>query len=195
MTSTTRKRRKKKKRTLPRGLLYGGALLLFVAAGYLLIRAGLPGQPFSSADGEPVSDTNFPPLIVERLDGGQFDLQRDHGEATVLFAMAYWCGTCIPESQALATLQNEMGPQGLVVVPVDIDPTSTPDLLNQFIDYASASNLTFVFDSGGAFVQTFKVRVLDTTIILDAEGNEVYRDQFPTTYETLRAELEKVLGA
>jgi thiol-disulfide isomerase/thioredoxin len=108
--------------------------------------------------------------------------------------MAYWCGTCIPEARALAQLQQEYGDQ-LQVVVVDIDPLSTPERLQEFI-FASTlgtDSLSWAMDRDGSFSRSYNIRALDTTIILDRDGREIYRDTYPTPYDTLRDELRKVL--
>lgn len=179
------------RRALYRGLFYAVALFFVAGVAYLLIRASSPDRMASARMGQV---ENFARLVLERYGGGQFDLQRDHGEATVLVAVAYWCYSCLREVEDLATLQRELGQGGLVAVAVDIDPGSSPDKLVPFIQYANASNLTFAFDRAGDFTRQFGIQALDTTVILDASGVEVYRDQDPTPYDVLRAEIEKVLG-
>ncbi len=36
---------------------------------------------------------------------------------------------------------------------------------------------------------SYQVRALDTTLILDGQGHVVYRDAYPTTYETIKETL------
>lgn len=77
---------------------------------------------------------------------------------------------------------------------VDIDPSSSPEALTRFDEYADATSLTYAFDHRGEFVRTFQIQQLDTTVILDHTGVEVYRDQIPSTYEMLRKAIEGALG-
>ena len=58
-------------------------------------------------------------------DGSVFDLAQARGNVVVLFFMAAWCTTCIPEARALNALYEEYGDRGLSVLAIDIDPRDT----------------------------------------------------------------------
>ncbi len=55
-------------------------------------------------------------------DGSVFDLTHERGNVVVLFFMAAWCTTCIPEARALNALYEEYGDRGLRILAIDIDP-------------------------------------------------------------------------
>lgn len=133
-----------------------------------------------------------PDFSVPTLDGGTFSLADQRGKPTVVFFMAYWCGTCVPEAQALDRIHQEYGDK-VSILALDIDPSSSPQALQRFAQLAGSPNYTFGFDKDNTVLQKFKVRSLDTTIIIDADGNIVYRDSYPTPYKTLKAALEKVV--
>jgi thiol-disulfide isomerase/thioredoxin len=130
---------------------------------------------------------------VPTLDGGTFSLADQKGKPTVVFFMAYWCGTCVPEAQALDRIHQEYGDK-VSILALDIDPSSSPQALQRFVQMAGNPSYTFGFDKDNTVLQKFKVRSLDTTIIIDADGNIVYRDSYPTPYKTLKAALEKVVS-
>jgi hypothetical protein len=76
---------------------------------------------------------------------------------------------------------------------VSIDPSETPQSIGAFNDAAGIEEpLPTVLDSA-EITQEFGVSALETTIILDQNGEEVYRDVAISDAETLRAELEEVL--
>ena len=76
---------------------------------------------------------------------------------------------------------------------VSIDPSETPQSIEAFNDAAGIEEpLPTVLDSA-QITQEFGVSALETTIILDRNGEEVYRDVAISDAETLRAELESVL--
>ncbi|RIK41364.1 MAG: hypothetical protein DCC55_12190 [Chloroflexi bacterium] len=180
---------------------WGTAILL----GAMLLGAGLIYRVFSAngvvpsassisgAEQEAVGPV-IPEVTLPTLDGGQINLLRDRGEVTILFAMSYWCTTCVPEAQALARLYEEYEAAGLKVVVIDLDDVS-PEHLQTFIDAVGENRLTWAFDPEVQFMRRFNVQALDTTIIVDAEGHEVYRDIRSTSYDVLRREIEKVIGA
>ncbi len=76
---------------------------------------------------------------------------------------------------------------------VSIDPSETPQSIEAFNSAAGiVEPLPTVLDSA-ELVQEFGVSALETTVILDRDGEEVYRDVAVSDAETLRAELEGVL--
>ena len=63
-------------------------------------------------------------------DGSVFDLTDERGNVVVLFFMAAWCTTCIPEARALNALYEEYGDRGLPILAIDIDPRDTEPSAN-----------------------------------------------------------------
>ncbi len=151
-----------------------------------------PPIPFTRCDA-PKIRTAAPEFAVRTLDGDRLGLAEVKGQPTVLFFMAYWCGTCLPEAEALGRLHAEFSDRGLRIIAVDIDPTSTPEALAEFREAAGNPGYTFAFDHDGATARAFRVANLDVTVILDAEGRIAYRDSFVTDYQTLRRALGAVL--
>lgn len=132
-----------------------------------------------------------PDFTVATLDGGEFTLGIHRGNPTIIFFMSYWCGTCIPEAQALVRLNKEYG-NTINIIAIDIDPSSSVDSLNQFKLAAGNGEYTWAFDFDQLVTISYRVRALDTTLILDAEGYVVYRDERPTDYRTLKNALESL---
>ena len=76
---------------------------------------------------------------------------------------------------------------------VSMDPSETPQSIEAFNSAAGIEEpLPTVLDSAEV-VQEFGVSALETTIILDRNGEEVYRDATVSDPDTLRAELESAL--
>jgi len=164
-------------------------VLVFAVTVYLIITSMRDIGGVNSASGAVA-----PSVSLVSLDGSLVTVPDTNRQATVLFAMAYWCGRCIPEAQALARLEREYG-GALRVVVVDVDPSSTPDIIQDFIDITGENNLTWAFDRDGSFSRSYGIRALDTTIIVDRNGREVYRDGYPSSYEVLRSQLEEIISA
>lgn len=174
-----------------------------VLLGVMLLGAGLIYRVFSAngvvpsassvsgAEQEAVGPV-IPEVTLPTLDGEQVNLLRDRGEVTILFAMSYWCTTYIPEAQALAQLYEEYEAAGLKVVVIDLDPNVSLGHLQTFIDAVGENRLTWAFDPEVQFMRRFNVQALDTTIIVDAEGREVYRDIRSTSYAVLRREIAAI---
>jgi thiol-disulfide isomerase/thioredoxin len=180
-------------------------LVTGILLAVMLLGAGLIYQVFSAngvvpsassisgAEQEAVGPV-IPEVTLPTLDGEQVNLLRDRGEVTILFAMSYWCTTCVPEAQALAQLYEEYEAKGLKVVVIDVDEVS-PAKLQTFIDLVGENRLIWAFDPEIQFLRRFKVQALDTTIIVNNKGREVYRDIRSTPYETLRNEIDALLDA
>ncbi len=76
---------------------------------------------------------------------------------------------------------------------VSIDPSETPQSIEAFNSAAGIEEPLPTVLYSAEIVQEFGVSALETTIILDRDGEEVYRDVAVSDAETLRAELEGVL--
>lgn len=170
-------------------VLVVGVIILLGVASFLLVQSFIGLDSLSN----PIADGDIaPPFTLASLTGETVTVPDTTRQATVIFSMAYWCGTCIPEARALAQLQDEYS-DVLRVVLVDMDPSSSPQNLQQFIQAVGPNDLTWTFDSDGEFSRTYGIRVLDTTIILNENGRETYRDAYPTSYDTLRTELARII--
>ena len=76
---------------------------------------------------------------------------------------------------------------------VSIDPSETPQSIEAFNSAAGIEEPLPTVLYSAEIVREFGVSALETTVILDRDGEEVYRDVAVSDAETLRAELEGVL--
>lgn len=163
---------------------------LIAVAGFLAWRSFQSGG--SSSSSVPLSDTVgaklgeiAPDFTVPTLDGGAYTLADQRSKPAIVYFMAYWCSTCLPEARALTRLQQEYGDDVSIVV-IDVDPSSTPELLAQFKRAANSGDYTWAFDEGQQVTNAYQVQALDTTLVLDDQGRVIYRDAYPTTYDVLK---------
>ena len=177
----------------------------YVIAGVLLVIAGWVAwsafQGLKGPDQAPVARTGnigtqigdlAPDFMVPTLEGGTFVLSDQRGRPSIIFIMAYWCGTCIPEARALAQIHEEYG-EAVSILALDVDPSSSTDALTQFKANSGNADYVWAFDVGQEVVRNYEIPSLDTTIILDPEGYVVYRDAYPTAYRTLKDALSGYL--
>lgn len=134
-----------------------------------------------------------PDFAVPTLEGGTFTLSTHQGRPVILFVMAYWCATCVPEAQALAKLHQKYGDR-VSIVALDVDPSSTPERLQKFRKWVGEPDYVWAFDQGQRVSQAYRVRSLDTTFIINRAGQIVYSDAYPTPYQTLEEQIRKLLG-
>jgi len=84
--------------------------------------------------------------------------------------------------------------RGLDMLMVSIDPYETEESIEAFNSRAGvAEPLPTVIDDDGGVARRFGAYALETTIILNRNGEEIYRDATITDAGTLRAELESAL--
>jgi len=134
-----------------------------------------------------------PDWSLETLDGGQFRLADHKGDVVVMYFMASWCGTCVPEAQALAELDQRYRDQGLTVVAINVEPDKKISELSRFRQLANNGAYTWTFDTAFAVTQQYGVKALDTTIVIDRSGRIAYTDAYPTPLDVLDAEIQKWL--
>lgn len=198
--------KKGQKRGRPVGLIvFGLGLLLvlipvFVTLGQLRsqsapgpsVAASLPNpSPPTAADAPPAPD-----FAIETLDGSRFVLSDYRGRVVVVYFMAGWCLTCIPEARALARLYAEYRDRGLEVLAVDAQFDETPADVDRFRRQVGANpppDYRWAIDRNLKVVTALGVRALDTTVVIDPQGRIVYRDEVPTPYGTLKQAVEAAL--
>jgi thiol-disulfide isomerase/thioredoxin len=178
------------------GLLAVGAVVAAVApftgggGGGSSVAAEARVGPGLTPGGTP----DFAIRTVSWSGGGEFVLSQNLGRPTVLYFMAGWCLSCVPETQAWDRIKQEVGNRVNVLV-ISPDPNETEERMLRFKRLAGVGDgLLWAIDKGGRLTQALGVVSLDTTIVLDAQGREVYRDGVPTPYSRLRQVLEPLLG-
>lgn len=197
-------------------VIAGAVLALLIIGGLLLASPGkrtapdagqaatgaASGTTQSSAPGVAASPRppDAPPLPHDfsirttSWSGGQtFVLSQQYGRPVVVYFMASWCLTCIPETRALASLYEKYRDTGLQVLIVDVDPASTEAQLLDFKKAAKGGDHLWALDKRNELVRLFDVRTLDTTIVFDKEGNVVYRSAHPLSLQTLEEVVQKYL--
>jgi peroxiredoxin len=106
-----------------------------------------------------------PDFTLTTLEGETVSLASERGHPMVLFFMAGWCATCIPEAQALGRIHADLGDRVLILA-VSIDPADTPEQLRGFIEAAGNPGYAFAHDRSGRLARAYQVLALDTTVIM-----------------------------
>ncbi len=164
-----------------------------VAAGQERAKLVAAGQELViSPDQRPVA----PPIQLQTAsfgDGSVFNLTEEQGSVVVLFFMAAWCPTCVPESRALARLHEDYADRGVRIIVLDVDQRETEEHLRRFRARAGNGRHLWAMDSGYQVAKPYRVRSLDTTVVIDQEGRVAFGDVTPTPYRTLASVIEALL--
>ncbi|HZS88705.1 MAG TPA: TlpA disulfide reductase family protein [Chloroflexota bacterium] len=173
-------------------------LLLPLVLVLVLLGAGLaawhtfgPAAPSGAATGTgPVAPTIDAPTV----DGGRFVLSAQRGRVVVLYAMAAWCTSCVPETTALGQLARSDGRRGVVTLLVDESPqTDTPQAVRDFRARAQGPARTWVLDQGGAIARAYGITMLDTTVVIDRSGHVAARYSGSIDLATLQSAVRPLL--
>jgi hypothetical protein len=83
--------------------------------------------------------------------------------------------------------------RGLVMLMISIDPSDTEQSIEAFSAQAGIREPLPTVIGGVEIAREFGVNALETTIILDKSGEEIYRDVTISDAETLMTTIEDVL--
>ncbi len=184
-----------------------GCLMLGSLLGALLLSSCGQATPQASAPEantfkpqptrEPVApvtatDAKVTPFEVTTLDGEPFAVTATPAKPVVLYFMAAWCASCLPEAQALAELQQKYGHDQIDVLVLDVDPGDTAADIQAFRE-ASGLSKHWAHDAEGRVLKAFQVQALDSTIVIDRDGQIVYRDARPTSLAVLERTIAPLL--
>jgi thiol-disulfide isomerase/thioredoxin len=172
-----------------------GLVLVGLIAVVLFIIVVRPSAPSASSSAPGSASGNIAASItLPTLDRQTVSLPGNPGQITVLYTMGYWCSTCVPGAKTLARLQPEYAKRGVRFIAVDLTPEVKPGDLPPFLQAVGDNQLTWAMDSSGRFTYLYQINSLDTAIILDGQGREVYRNHQGASDIELRAALDKLLA-
>lgn len=194
-TKTTRAQQRLRRKQYKRvGLILAAAISIVAATlvmGGSLFNGSDGGETGSSAAAIDDGGLDF---AVETLDGDAFQLSDFRGQTVAIFAMAGWCGSCIPEAEAWAEIYPEYRERGVELLVLSVDPSDSKDQVENFRAWAGAEHLPYwAIDKDGAISQLLEVRTLDQTMIIDPAGQLVFTDYGVTVASQLRAALDEAL--
>lgn len=196
-TSRRAQRHEHRRRRRVRRWLWGGGGAVVLGAGIAVAlalshaptnQAGAAAAQVSlapAASGATVGQ-KAPAFTAATVGGAIFRVPA--GKPTVIYFMAGWCSTCLPEAQALAQVaQADAG--RVAILAVDADPTDPLSSLQNFMRTVGNPGYAFAQDQGGRLVQAFSVPALETTVVLNAGGTVVYRNGVSIDEAALRTAL------
>ncbi len=131
-----------------------------------------------------------PDFSLTTLDGQPFKLSDKKGKTIILFGMAGWCGTCIPEGRALTQIRKEYADKGVEVIGVAFTKGDNEVFLKEFRELGTI-DIPLALDTDNLASKYQLVR-LETTYIINKQGIITYKDEQFTPYEDYKKELDKI---
>jgi len=171
-------------------LFITAAAVALVAAPYLSRRLGLVAD-ISKPDkmkGKPAPD-----FALESLDGKVIRLSDFRGKAVLLNFWATWCVPCKTEMPWFEQFQKQYGPQGLQVLGIDTQDSSSRPEISAFaqrvgVTYPIAVATEPVAEAYGG------MQFLPFTLYIDREGRVVDRKFGLKSREEIENEIKLALG-
>jgi hypothetical protein len=144
--------------------------------------ADLPGNV---ATGAPAPD------FTARLPGGDtFTLSKQRGSSVLLFPTIVGCGDCIFSLQEMTGAYPDYRGRGLKVVILNLYPEDTPETWQPFADYFAEPEFIWGVVSSTGFVVDYNLISSGTTLLVDPEGNLVFRSDYPLVADGFRQLFE-----
>lgn len=154
-----------------------------------------PARSGSSAPGTPASGASTtgsapgaPDFTVTTLEGLPFHLESLHGHVVVLYFMATGCAGCEPGSHDLAQALLSAKTPGAEALAIDLNTGDRPADLAAFVQSLGIPATTPVawgIDTTGAIASAYQVQVLETTVVINRQGQIAYRNDGPVSPDQL----------
>ena len=120
---------------------------------------------------EPVKAPDFQ---LQDMDEKLYSLADYRGKVIMINFWATWCPPCRQEMPSLEAVYQDLKEDGFMVIA--INQWESPELVFPYIGQLSVfPTFPILFDHDGKLSQTYDVKGLPTTFIVDKQGNIVYR--------------------
>jgi peroxiredoxin len=119
-----------------------------------------------------------PDFTLALLSGPPFHLAAQRGHVVVLYFMATGCAGCEPGSTTLAETLTTAHIQGAEALAIDVNGFDRPADLEAFVQslgIPASAPVHWGVDTTGAIANAYHVQALETTIVIDPQGQIAYR--------------------
>lgn len=138
------------------------------------------------------SSSKAPDFNLKTIDGKQVSLQSFKGEPVVLWFMSPSCPSCYAQADIVKQVKSEYGNK-IDILMIDMLGAPNADLQN-FISKFGSPDWKVAADTDSLTIK-YGITVPDSTIILDKNGNIIFKNLGPAGYEQLKDTLSKSLAA
>lgn len=167
------------------------AIIAAVALVLILASTALNRGDATNGSAGATSGNDVDTIEVTSVDGEAVTVPSKR--PTVLYFMASWCYTCIPQAKAMKELEQEYADKADFVA-VDVTPENTKIEVDEFRKRADNPRHPYVVDTTGQLTKKYGITALDTTVVVASDGKVLDRaNAMPMKAEVLRAFLDKTL--
>jgi thiol-disulfide isomerase/thioredoxin len=128
--------------------------------------AGLAAAWAAGGTMKPWSGGATPPLALRDLDGKEHKLADYRGKVVVLNFWATWCDPCREEMPSMQRLQEKLAGKPFAILAVDYGEGAPR--IRDFLKNVPV-HFTVLLDRDTSAATAWKVKVLPTTLVIDAE--------------------------
>lgn len=161
--------------------------MLFICASFLALPEAY-AQDFFTLPINSVVGGNAPDFTLRDLSGKDVTLSSFQGKSVILNFWATWCPYCRQERPYLKSLHEKYKNNGLVVIAVSVDKSTTT--LEKFIKQNPAPYIVLTDPEKMAAVP-YSIRGLPTTYLIDRNGRIVHK--FPGMVEWTDGEAKEYI--
>ncbi|MGD9506416.1 MAG: TlpA family protein disulfide reductase [Syntrophobacteraceae bacterium] len=159
-----------------RGLTMVGLFaLLAAAAGMLTSGSGM----FGAVEAMASSSARAPGFELTDLNGVKVSLEQYKGKQPVLLYFgAKWCPACEAIKPRVIEMRNRVKREDLEILEVYVGVRDTIEAVRKHQERHPVP-FPILFDEGGQVSSSFNVRGIPTFVLVNKDGNIVYRDYQP----------------
>ncbi len=127
----------------------------------------------SSASAGPEIGKPAPAFTLHDLSGKKVSLADYRGKVVIVNFWASWCVPCRREMPPLQRAYENLGPKGLVVLAISVDPSEAA--VRSYVKTASLTFPVLLDPHKDAYFDAYGVLVLPTSFVIDRKGNIAQR--------------------
>lgn len=141
--------------------------------------AGSGTHPQTASAQQPGHVPTAPDFTLALLSGAPFHLAAQRGHVLVLYFMATGCAGCEPGSTALAQALASAHIAGAEALAIDVsgsDQSADLEAFVQSLGIPASASVHWGIDTTGAITNAYHIQTLETTIVIDPQGQIAYRN-------------------
>lgn len=138
--------------------------LSWLSVSAVLLKPSVQEEVFAPAKG-----FHAPDFTLVNLDGTSFNLSDHIGKPILLTLWASWCSPCKAEMPAFNQVYQELGPENVLVLGVNVTSQDDAAKVKAFVEENKLS-FPVLMDTQGEVANLYRLRGLPMTYFIDSQG-------------------------